>query len=134
VSSSCPPESRAAPGDRPLARALIFTLCIAFGWLGGFAWRERALIGRLWLDANEQRYLTMAGEVGPVTYVVAHADARSFADRALALDGVLGVEPYVGTRLSAIAFANAETPAIETVRALPGVTRVERRHVPMICH
>ena len=120
--------------DRLVTGALLLTLSIAFGWIGGFAWRERTLIARLWLDANEQRYLTMTGDVGPVTYLVTHDDPRAFARAALALDGVLGVEPYDYPRLSAIAFEDGESAAIGRVGELPGVSHVQRRHVPMICH
>ena len=76
----------------------------------------------------------MTGDVGPVTYLVTHDDPRAFARDALALEGVLGVEPYDYPRLSAIAFENGESAAIERVGELPGVSHLQRRHVPMICH
>jgi len=128
------PTSESAGGDRLVALALIASSLFAIGWLGGLAWRERALIERLWYEASEQRYLTMAGEVGPVTYLVTHDDAAAFAREALALEGVLGVEPYDYPSVSAIAFADADEPAIARVNGLRGVLRMQRRFVPMICH
>jgi len=120
--------------ERVVSAAMILCLSMSVGWLSAFAWRERALIGRLWYESSEQRYLTMTGDVGPVTYLATHDDATAFMSAALALDGVLGVEPYDWPRVSAIAFVDGESRAIDRIRALENVQRLQRKFVPMICH
>jgi len=120
--------------DQLMAMTLLIVFASALGWLGGFAWQHRATINRLWFEASEQRYLTMTGDIGPVTYVVALDDYAAVEQAALDLDGVLGIEVHEYPSLAAIAFRTADSPAIERIAALDTVTSMTKKFVPMICH
>lgn len=117
-----------------MASGLLVVLAGTFGWLGGFAWQNRATIERLWFEAAEQRYLTMTGDVGPVTFVVSVDDYATVEQAALDLEGVLGVEMHEFPSLAAIAFRTADSPAIERIAALDAVSDMTKKFVPMICH
>jgi len=120
--------------DQLMVMSLLVVFAGALGWLGGFAWQNRATINRLWFEAAEQRYLTMTGEVGPVTYVVEIDDYVAVEQAALNLDGVLGIEVHQYPSLAAIAFKTADSPAIERIAALDSVGSMNKKFVPMICH
>ena len=126
-----------ADGDRGvglLALTLVFLVFATVGALGTFVWQRRASLVDAYLAANEQRYLVMAGEVGPVTYLVEHEDYAALERFAAAREDVLGVEIYRWPHVAAMAFVDKDAPSIAATATLPGVRTLTRRHVPMICH
>lgn len=123
------------PSLRALAGYLLFFLIMmAVGVLAAFGWSQRDSIFELWQTANEQRHLVMSGQVGPVTYVLNHDDYSVMESVAKEHSDILGVEMYRFPNTIAIAFSNAGTPTINTVREMPGVERMVLKEVPMLCH
>lgn len=117
-----------------IAYSLFFLLMMMVGAAGAFGWSNRDLLVDLWYSANEQRYLVMAGEVGPVTYLVYHQDYAKLEAVAYANKDILGVEMYEFPAVAAMAFTGADAQSIEIVNQLPGVQKMTRKQVPMICH
>lgn len=116
---------------RPLCVSL---LAMTVGYLVASAWTQRNALAELYLQAAEQKYLIMAGEIGPVTYLVKQSDFDQFVTEALHHDGVLGVEIHEYPDIAAIAFQSADDPAIEALRVHETVIRMTKKFVPMICH
>lgn len=116
------------------ALAVLGLCCILLGWLVGFSWANRATIGQLWLQASEQKYLTMTGEAGPVTYLVTHNDYQALEMVALSHDDVLGIEVYAYPDKAAIAFNAAESSSIQAINQLPMVLSMRQKIIPMMCH
>jgi len=118
-----------------MKRTVLTVACsLALGYLGGSLWTHRTTIGTLYLKAAEQKYLIMAGETGPVTYLVRQLDYHSFESAALQYDGVLGVEVHDYPDVAAIAFLSNEEPAIAAINSHPTVISMKKKFVPMICH
>jgi len=118
-----------------MSRPVLIIVCsLALGYLGASLWTHRATIGTLYLKAAEQKYLIMAGETGPVTYLVRQVDYLAFESAALEYDGVLGVEVHEYPEVAAIAFLSNDVPAIAAINALPTVISMKKKFVPMICH
>lgn len=120
--------------DGLVAYVAIALVAVSIGWLAGVAWRHLSTAGRLWAEASEQRYLIMAGETGPVTYLVTQHDFDAFERAALTLDGVLGVEIQRFPDVVAVAFASVGHEAIDTLGQLPYVSDMRKKFVPMSCH
>ena len=119
----------------PWAGIAVLGLCCAvIGWLGGFAWVHRATIGELWFKASEQKYLTMTGEAGPVTYLVTHTDYGAIENFAFTHDGVLGVEVYELPNKAAVAFTEAGISSIEVLKNSEFVLAMNQQIIPMMCH
>jgi len=115
----------------------IAVLCFCFmamGWLGSFAWLKRADISDLLLQASQQKYLTMTGEAGPVTYLVQHTGYQELESFSLKHEDVLGVEVYELPDKAAIAFSRADTASINKVRNSPYVLTMKQQVIPMMCH
>lgn len=117
-----------------VARSMFFLLMMAVGAAGAFGWSKKEALLKLWYTANEQRYLVMSGEVGPVTYLVYHDDYSILENAAYANDDILGVEMYEFPQIAAIAFTRNDAESIPWVGQLPGVRKMLRKQVPMICH
>ena len=117
------------------AGVALLGLCFAMiGWMGGFAWVHRATIADLWLEASEQRYLTMTGEAGPVTYLVTHTDIAAMEAYAFERDEVLGVEVYELPDKVAVAFTKADSSSIEALNVSEFVVAMHQKIIPMMCH
>lgn len=114
--------------------ALLLVLSLLLGWLFGYAWTNRSLIASLWLDASEQKYLTMVGKAGPVTYLVTHSDYFALETYALQYDDVLGVEVVAFPDKAAIAFKAAGSSSIAKVREATVVSDMQQQLIPMMCH
>jgi len=115
----------------------IAVLCFCFmaiGWLGSFAWLKRVEISDLLLQASQQKYLTMTGEAGPVTYLVQHTGYQELESFSLTHEDVLGVEVYELPDKAAIAFSRADTESISKVRNSPYVLAMTQQIIPMMCH
>ena len=123
--------------DRPLPAARFLVVPVAafvLGWLAVAAARAAPGLFELYLAANENKYLVMSGQVGPVTYLVEHDDLAALERLAREDGSVLGAEQYALPATVAVAFADPDAPGIATVAALPGTRSMIRRRVPMICH
>ena len=114
--------------------ALLGFCCAVIGWLGGYAWVHRITIGELWLKASEQKYLTMTGQAGPVTYLVTHTNYQAMEEYALKLDDVLGVEVYELPDKAAIAFTEAGSTSIAALSNSEFVVTMNQQIIPMMCH
>lgn len=125
-----PPEHR----TQRVGLALLGLCCLVIGWLVGFTWVNRATIGELWLQASEQKYLTMTGEAGPVTYLVTHTDYASVEAFGYKHDEVLGVEIYAYPDKAAVAFTTAESASILTLSNSDFVVAMNQQVIPMMCH
>jgi len=113
---------------------LFFLIMMTVGALAAFGWSNRDSVIELWQTGTEQRELVMSGQIGPVTYLLNHDDYSALEAAAAAHSDILGVEMYRLPNTIAIAFSDASSPTINTVRDLPGVERMMRRTVPMLCH
>lgn len=123
------------PSPRALASyALFFLIMMMVGALAAFGWSKRDSLIEFWQTGNEQRQLVMSGQIGPVTYLLNHDDFSMMESVAKEHADILGVEMYRFPNTIAIAFSDAATPTINTVRDLPGVERMMRRQIPMLCH
>ena len=132
-----PSTSPSDPDSGPLRWLLTTILLFAMfgtGWLGSWAWANRSTINQLFYMASEQRYLTMAGEVGPVTYLIHHNDLSALEQLKQQRDDIIGVEVFKAPSIAAMAFSDKDAEAISLVAQLPGVTSIERRFVAMVCH
>ena len=114
--------------------ALLGLCCALIGWLGGYAWVHKATIGDLWLKASEQKYLTMTGEAGPVTYLVTHTNYQAVEAFAVEHDEVLGVEVYELPDKVAVAFTEADSASIDALKQSKFVIAMNQQIIPMMCH
>jgi len=115
--------------------ALVLCLCfIAIGWLASFTWLNRTEIADMLLQSSQQKYLTMTGEIGPVTYLVQHTGYQELEAFSLKHEDVLGVEVYELPDKAAIAFSRADTQSINKVRNSPYVLAMTQQVIPMMCH
>jgi len=117
-----------------LALVGLFVLVFGTSWLATFAWQNRSLINELFYQASEQRYRTMAGEVGPVTYLVHHKNYTELEAVTQQHDDVLGIEVWEHPGIAAVAFNSNESPSIQVVEELAVVSDMVKRNVPMLCH
>lgn len=120
--------------NSPIAMIFLGTFCLALGWLSSFAWIQRDTIADLWLRSNEQKYLTMTGEAGPVTYAVTHRDYKALKEFALIHEDVMGVEVYKLPDKAAIAFTAAQSESIEIIKNSSVVLAMHQEFIPMMCH
>ena len=112
-------------------------LCVctfSLGWLLSFSWLKRTELSELLLQASQQKYLTMTGEIGPVTYLVEHVGYKELEEYALNHSDVLGVEVYELPNKAAIAFSRADAASIMKVRNSPFVVSMTQQLIPMMCH
>lgn len=111
--------------------AVIFFLC---GYIGALLFKHAEAIGAVFHEASLARYEIMAGERGPVTYLVFHDDYTRLQMLASDSDEILGVEQSAGSNVAKIAFVSAQSPAINLVASQSFTGEMMRRNVPMICH
>ncbi len=131
------PASARSSTFRPTSWPILGCLVLApatVGWLVGVLWVHWPFVSDMWYEASVQRYLTMTGQVGPVTYLVTHDDFDALQASVASLDGVLGIEVHRHPDRAAIAFQDAGIEAIETVHELPTVSSMQQAYIPMICH
>jgi len=113
----------------------VLGLCFGLiGWLIGFSWVHRWDISELWYQASEQKYLTMTGQAGPVTYLVTHNNFDSLEALAMHDEDILGVEVYELPDKAAVAFTRADTASIGRVRDSEFVSVMRQQIIPMMCH
>lgn len=117
-----------------LAHAFLFLFIFSASWAGTFAWQNRSLINELFYQANEQRYRIMAGEAGPVTYLVHHKNFQALEAAVQSHDDILGIEVWQHPGIAAVAFDSIDSASIQQIEELAVVSRMVKRNVPMICH
>lgn len=116
------------------AYTMLFLFAFGASWTGTFAWQNRSLINELFYLASEQRNRILAGDAGPITYLVHHNNYRELEAAVLAHDDVLGIEIWQQPNIAALAFTSIDSKSIAAVENLPMVTEMIKRNVPMICH
>lgn len=114
--------------------ALLCLFCMGIGWLSSYMWLNRGEIADLWLQASQQKYQTMTGEIGPVTYLVQHNGYNELESFLSSHDDVLGIEVYELPDKAAIAFKRADSTAIDAVKQSPYVLAMRQQVIPMMCH
>jgi len=120
--------------SRFIGGAVLGISMVCIGWLVGYLLANRSLVADLWLQASEQKYLTMSGKIGPVTYLVTHNDYRVLEAYALKLDDVLGVEVYELPDKAAVAFSRADSESIQALMESAVVTNMRQQLIAMMCH
>lgn len=110
-------------------------VCISFALLGYFISMHWTTISELFYESSLAKYETMTGDRGPVTYLVQHDGLLdTLQTLAQSSPDILGVEQDKRSNVAKIAFTAADASSIASIEALPGVTGMLRRNVPMICH
>ncbi len=108
--------------------------CVAIGWMASFSWIKRTEIADLLLQSSQQKYLTMTGEAGPVTYLVQHTGYKELEAFTLEYDDVLGIEVYEFPDKAAVAFNRADASSINKLKNSPYVLAMKQQIIPMMCH
>jgi len=85
-------------------------------------------------ESSLAKYEVMTGERGPTTYLIFHNDFDTLQRFADEHEDILGVEQHEGSSVAKMAFVSATSLLIDEVRALPVVTSMINRNVPMLCH
>jgi len=117
-----------------ISTAVLSGLFFLLGWLFAFSWVHRSSISNYWYEASEQKYLTMTGQAGPVTYQVKTSDFASLEKFANTHDEILGVEILRWPDQAAVAFARADSDSILSVRDSDFVKSMRQKFIPMMCH
>lgn len=132
--TSQPVAQNQPSSTRWFAYLFLFVFCFGLGIGGHYIWQNWERINELFYTASEQKYRTMTGEAGPVTFLVYHSDFDAldrFADKQ---DDVIGVEIFRYPNVSAIAVESDNSDSIVQLGSLAFVDKIERRVVPMLCH
>lgn len=91
-------------------------------------------VNSLIYESSLAKYEIMSGQRGPTTYLIFHSDFAALASMANEHEDILGVEQHEGSTVAKMAFRSAKSTLIDEVRALPAVSSMINRNVPMICH
>jgi len=121
-------------GNHWLSVTIVGVSFAVLGWLVGFSVTHYDTISELWFQASEQKYLTMTGKVGPVTYLVEHTNYDAVEAMAFARDDILGVELYRYPNKAAVAFTGSDSAGIEAMANADYVVSMRQKIIPMMCH
>ncbi len=108
--------------------------CFFAGFTAAAGYHFRDDINALVYASSQDRQNLLAGEYGPVTYLVFNDDFNQLKQFADSDAEILGVEQALNSNVAKVAFTSAKSPSIEALATLPFVSEMIHRDVPMICH
>lgn len=108
--------------------------CFALGIIAAAGFHYRDAINTLVYESSQVRQELLAGQLGPVTYLVFNDDFNKLQQYADSDEEILGVEQALNSNVAKVAFVSGTSPSIETLANLPFVGEMINRDVPMICH